>query len=286
MPVTAGLFLSGAVAICALPPLNGFVSEILLYYGLLAGLKTGSVFQALSLMLTIVALSLAGGIAIFGFSKAFGLTFLGSPRSGIHPDTRAVTPAMIVPQMIILAVILFAGIFPMLFIHPIAKISGTLFHADPFPVIAPVAGALSKISLVGVILILLTGTGLLLRQRKLKQNGQTSGPTWGCGYPYATARQQYTAASWSAGFSQLAGPVLKISDGTQEIHPEEIFPAKKSFGVVTGDFFRSAFNRVTGYAILALKKIARLQTGNIQHYILYAFVFMLIIFILLYMRVL
>ena len=67
---------------------------------------------------------------------------------------------------------------------------------------------------------------------------------------------------------------------------EEIFPGKRSFSLRPEDAFRAVSGKITGYPMLALKKIARLQTGHIQHYILYAFIFMLIIFVLLYLKLL
>ena len=120
----------------------------------------------------------------------------------------------------------------------------------------------------------------------LKPGKVIYGPTWGCGYTAGTVRQQYTATSFAANFAELADPVLHEKLEYREIHEEEIFPEKRSFTLRPMDIFRTVLNKVTDYSMLALKKIARLQTGNIQHYILYAFIFMLIIFVLLYLNVL
>ena len=79
MPVTAMLFLAGSAAICALPPLNGFVSELLIYLGLFDGIASGS--DALSCGAGLAALALIGGVAVLAFTKLYGTAFLGSPRS-------------------------------------------------------------------------------------------------------------------------------------------------------------------------------------------------------------
>lgn len=284
MPRTAALFLFGSVAICALPPLNGFISELLIYYGLFAGLQASSVYQTMSLLMTILALALIGGLALFGFSKAFGLTFLGSIRSDIHVEENAVTPGMLFPKLIIAAIILFIGLAPMIFLSPLMGMIGVQFHVNPEPVVAPLIHALSRVSMMGMILIVFVSAFLFLRKRMLSNRKVAYGPTWGCGYTAGTARQQYTAASYAANFAELADPLLHEKSDYQEIHEEDIFPAKRSFTRSPADLFRSVLNKITDYSMLALKKIARLQTGNIQHYILYAFIFMLILFVLLYLN--
>jgi hydrogenase-4 component B len=286
MPRTAGLFLFGAVAICALPPLNGFISEIMIYYGLFAGMQSSSVFQTMSMMMTILALALIGGFALFSFSKAFGLTFLGSIRSEIHVEEHAVTPEMLFPKLLIASIILLIGLAPMIFLSPLMGMIGTQFHVNPEQVVGPLVYALSKVSLMGMILFLFVVAFLMLRKMVLKPGKVAYGPTWGCGYTAGTARQQYTATSYAANFTELANPVLHEKLEYREIHEEDIFPDKRSFALRPADVFRSALDKVTGYSMLALKKIARLQTGNIQHYILYAFIFMLIIFVFLYLNVL
>ncbi len=286
MPRTAALFLFGSMAICALPPLNGFISEILIYYGLFAGMQSGLVFQTMSMMMTIMALALIGGFALFGFSKAFGLTFLGSQRSAIHVGENAITPGMLFPKLLIAAMILLIGLVPMLFLAPLMGMIGVQFQVDPAPVVVPLIHALSKISLMGVILILVAAAIFLVRNRVLKPEKIAYGPTWGCGYTAGTARQQYTATSYAANFAELANPVITKKVDYIEIHEDDIFPGRRSYALRPLDVFRTALGRITDYSMLALKKIARLQTGNIQHYILYAFVFMLIIFVLLYLNLL
>jgi NADH:ubiquinone oxidoreductase subunit 5 (subunit L)/multisubunit Na+/H+ antiporter MnhA subunit len=282
MPGTAGLFLMGAVAICALPPLNGFFSELLIYYGLFTGLQSTSVFQSLSLMLVILALALIGGLALFGFSKAFGITFLGSPRSPIHVEEGVVSRGMLFPKILIGMMIFFIGFAPMLFMSPVIKMLGYQFNMSSAVVLIPLLPVIMKITITGMILVVLIMLIVLVRER-MKGAKITEGPTWGCGYTAATPRQQYTASSFSANFAELANPMLRATDLTEPIGEEDIFPVKRTFTRSYRDVFAPGINRVIGWSMLALKKIARLQTGNIQHYILYAFVFMLIIFVLLYL---
>src|SRR5262249_28079138 len=78
----AGLcFLIGSIAIAGLPPLNGFVSEWLLFQSLLPGIGVSAPFVAPLMTLSVGILALTGGLAAAGFVKAFGITFLAVPRS-------------------------------------------------------------------------------------------------------------------------------------------------------------------------------------------------------------
>jgi hydrogenase-4 component B len=286
MPQTSGLFLLGALAICGLPPLNGFISEFLIYFGLFKGLSAGSVYQSIAILLAILSLVLIGGLAIFCFTKAFGVVFLGNTRKEPKDPVREATPVMLTPQYLISGVIIVIGLLPMLFLGPLTKIVSAAFHISAGPLPETMTGIFMKISSLSLILIVLV---LLLQMtRKLVQRDRKviPGDTWGCGYTAGTVRQQYTGTSYAANFAELAQPVLGSKTKYTAIPEEEIFPARRSFSMHPADLFRSAINRIIDFSMLGLKKIARLQTGNIQHYILYAFIFILVIFLLLFLNIL
>ena len=84
MPVTGATFLIAAAAISGLPPLNGFVSEFLICLGAIVGLG-GSSAGISAMMLrerpVVGGLALIGGLAVACFTKAFGIVFLGEPRT-------------------------------------------------------------------------------------------------------------------------------------------------------------------------------------------------------------
>lgn len=284
MPRTAGLFLFGSAAICALPPLNGFISEFLLYLGFFKGLGAGSEYLSILFLLLIIALALIGGLAIFSFSRAFGISFLGSPRKKIDLRTETVTPGMIFPQLLIAFIILGIGLMPMAAIAPIAAIVEAQFHTSPVTSGFVLINAMNKISISGIILITLVSCILYLRARILSKRSPTYGPTWGCGYTLGTPRQQYTGASYAENLAELAQPVLQNREEFRAIPPEDIFPHKRSLHVQTTDIFAKTLGKLTDVSWFVLKKLARLQTGNIRHYVLYAFIFILLIFALLYLK--
>jgi len=286
MPGTAFLFLTGALAICGLPPLNGFISELLIYIGLFKGLSAGSAYQSITIILAVISLALIGGLAIFCFTKAFGVVFLGSPRKEIHHPVTEVGTGMLFPQYLIAGLMVLIGFLPMVFLKPLTNLICVEFHLAPMHLLESWTGIFTKISLLSILLIILVIVLLLFRQFLMKGRKGEYGPTWGCGYTAGTARQQYTGTSYANNFAEIAQPFLQSKEEYHAIMEEEVFPGKRSFELRPSDIFRSALNKMAGFSMLVLKKIARLQTGNIQHYILYAFIFILIIFALLYLNVL
>jgi hydrogenase-4 component B len=286
MPLTAGLFLTGSLAICGLPPLNGFISEILIYVGLFKGLSAGSVYQSIYMLLAIISLALIGGLAIYCFTKAFGVVFLGSPRSKLHIATSEVTKGMLFPQFCIAILMLLIGLFPLLFLKPLTAIISVQFQLTLDSSWLSITDSLSMIGRMGCVLIGVTLLLFLIRNWVLKTRVVREGTTWGCGYTAGTARQQYTGTSYADAVAELAEPVLRTLKEDQPILEEEIFPGERKFATHPIDIFRLGLNRLIDFLMLVLKKLARLQTGNIQHYILYAFIFMILIFILLTFKIL
>ena len=110
MPLTAILFLTGTAAICALPPLNGFVSELLIYLGMLDGIASGS--NVLASAAGLAALALIGGLVVLAFTKLYGTVFLGSPRTHEVAESSEADTFRIAAMALPLAGILFVGLFP------------------------------------------------------------------------------------------------------------------------------------------------------------------------------
>jgi hydrogenase-4 component B len=220
MPVTATLFLIGALAIASLPPLNGFVSEFLIYSALLSGsAPTG---QANVLLIAFAAvLAFVGAVSALSMTRAFGLTFLGSPRDAkIHVNDDA--PASMWGPMGLhsLGVIAF-GLVPQLAlgaISPTLKLF-SLGHdsSGVRAVVAPLARANPLLAAA------LAGAGALAWYlgRWAKRSA-----TWGCGYTATSPRMQYTGSSFSEQFVRLFEAFLPSARRGRL--PEEAFPRHAS----------------------------------------------------------
>ncbi|MCX6930661.1 MAG: proton-conducting transporter membrane subunit, partial [Verrucomicrobia bacterium] len=116
MPKTAFFFLVGAVAISALPPLNGFISEWLTYQSLLQGFDTTTSLIRLMFPLSGAMLALTGALAAACFVKAFGITFLAQPRSDEARHAHEAPFTMLLGQGILTAACVFLGLFPTVFL--------------------------------------------------------------------------------------------------------------------------------------------------------------------------
>lgn len=287
MPWTAILFLTGSLAICGLPPFNGFISEYLIYMGMFGSLPGASLFHSILVVGSIAALALIGGLAIFCFTKAFGIVFLGEPRSEEARHAREAGKSMIYPQLATAAMILFIGLGSPLVVKPVFGIIGQTWNMGTQPLlIGAFTSNLAQISLAGGIFVVTVAALLLYRRYHLSRRVVETGPTWGCGYTAVTAKHQYTATSFAYNYNHLARPLLQTRKEIDEIGEDEIFPGRKKFRSHSDDLFKRHLvdrpvNMVTGL----LKRLAMMQTGEIRHYILYAFVFMLLVLFLAMLKI-
>ncbi len=284
MPYTSILFLIGSLAICGLPPFNGFISEYLIYLGMFKSLSAANLLQSILILGTIVGLSLIGGLAIFCFTKAFGIVFLGEPRSEKAAAAIEVGKDMIWPQFIIIVFIVLIGLGSVLFVQPVFSIISQSFGlTDIIHLTLPSLANLSQISIISGVFVLLVVTLLVYRYYHLKSKPVSFGPTWGCGYTAPSPKMQYSATSYAYNYNHLAKPVLQTKKLMKDIGENEIFPEKRTFVSHSDDIFKSLLiDKPVDWISGLLKKIAVMQTGLIQHYILYAFIYMLLVFILTY----
>ena len=268
MPVTGLCFLGGAVAICGLPPLNGFVSEWLIYLGLLHSQAAGTPFVLTLAVVAAPMLAMIGALAVACFVKVVGVTFLGEPRQ-VFPQTVAESPrSMTLVMALILTCCVLIGVFPALVMpllgHALAD-WGAVAATDEFPGgLAPVAwisgGALLLLGLAG-------GLAIWQRRRSVPSGGRPA--TWGCGYGLPSARMQYSAASFAEMLSGLFGWGLR-TEFKGEL-PFGFFPALARFADHTPDVIldRLLYPFCRGLGRLAFAARSFLQHGVLGVYLLY-----------------
>jgi hydrogenase-4 component B len=111
------------------------------------------------------------------------------------------------------------------------------------------------------------------------------GPTWGCGYTAVDARQQYTATSFIQEYADLTRPMIKTGHSRINYRDEEIFPEKRDFHTHTDDFIRSKLiNKPAAFLVTIMQRAAVFQTGKLQHYVLYVLLFLVLIFLLTFLK--
>ena len=278
MPQTALCFLIGAVAICGLPPLNGFISEFLIYLGLFGMLDRSQGPSFAGAAFAVPALALVGALALACFVKVYGAVFLGVARSPHAHHANESGPCMIAPMAVLAGCCLFIGLAPQsiafIFEEAVRAWAPALpAKTVPLKELAP----LNWLSGMGLgLLALLALGGLLLRQR-LRAGGFESGPTWGCGYARPTPRMQYTSSSFAQMLVDLFAWALRPREHQPAALP--VFPTATKFhsevpDAVLDEAVAPAFRR--GASVLAWFRV--LQQGSIQAYILYIVIALIVLF--------
>lgn len=283
MPQTAALFLIGAIAIGGIPPFNGFVSEFVIYSGLIEGLKSNSLPQIFLFVLSLAGLSIIGGLSVLTFSKTFGTIFLGSAREPLHHKPVEASYLMLLPQYLIVAVMLGVAFVPQFFLNATAVILQDMGNSMNFrPTALPAyVGSISGISLYSFLLIGLTGAILLVRSQLLKSRSGHIGSTWGCAYSAPNSRMQYTGKSFSKPLGKIFNFLMIERKQYHELDPGEIFPVKRKYVSLYHDFFEVRFiNSIVKRMVYAANWFSFIQNGRVQSYVLYGIVFILAMFIL------
>jgi hydrogenase-4 component B len=278
MPITAFLFLLGALAICGLPPFNGFISEFLIYSGLYKGLKTMDLKIDFIILGTAVCLTLIGGLALFCFTKVFSIVFLGSPRSALPVKPKEVDGSMILPKVLAGILIVSIGIFPVFFVKIVGRV--VELYVEGISLIIDSTSPISSVSWASLVFIMIIAFLWFMRSMQQKRVQIEHGPTWGCGYSGANpAVHQYTGTSFADSYRELVPPAISVKKDYKPLEEDEIFPQPRSFRTEAGDIIEETLiEKPISKIIDFMQKIAVFQTGNLQHYIMYAFIFMGLMF--------
>jgi hydrogenase-4 component B len=282
MPWTALGFLIGAVAICGLPPLNGFVSELLIYLGLFHAVSLRDQVGSVGVALAVSALALIGTLALVCFVKVYGAMFLGKPRSAHAQPDRSVHdpgPTMLVPMFVLAAGCFLIGLAP----GSAAPLLDNAVSAWAPGVSAPgirlvELAPLGWVTVIGLTLVALTlASGFALGARLRRSEVQES-VTWDCGYAAPSARMQYTSSS----FAQMIVNLFRWVLWPRKQAPRQLdfFPAKAHFHSEIPD---TVLDRAVWpsfqWGARFFARLRVLQTGSIQLYLLYIFLVLLALLI-------
>jgi hydrogenase-4 component B len=277
MPWTSLYFLVGAVAICGLPPLNGFVSEFLIYLGLFGTLGNVEGTSFIGAAFAVPALALIGALAVACFVKAYGAVFLGTARSEHAQNAREAPLSMLGPMGVLAACCFLIGLAPLL-ITPIlgqgiSAWSPSLKDAGPRLVaLAP----LDWITAMGLLLVAALLAGGAVLWMCLRHGVVEKAATWGCGYIAPTPRMQYTSSS----FAQILVGLFAWA-----LRPRTHKPNTLPLFLQRTDFHSEVPDTVLDEAVLPTFRFsARLfsrfrvfQQGSVQTYLLYIFITLIVL---------
>jgi hydrogenase-4 component B len=274
LPWTAGLFTLGAAAIAGLPPLNGFVSEWLVFLGLFGALPARAAAGSAALAPGVAAwgaapaavlLGLTGALALACFVKVCGVVFLGVPRSEAAAHAHECGWRMRAPMVLLGSLCVAIGLAPAWFWPAIAHATAAWEPAwqDPAP-----PAPLAVLGWAQVGLAATAALAVIALWRRVKHNGLARAGTWDCGYAAPTPRMQYTAGSFAGILTGWFGWILRPQRHSHP--PRDYFPKSASQEERTPETVLEQVVEPVGAGVLRLSAaVRRLQQGRLQAYILY-----------------
>jgi len=275
MPQTAFVFLVGCAAISALPPLNGFVSEWLTFQAILLSPQLPS--WGLKLLVPAVGalLALSAALAAACFVKAYGVTFLGRPRTRAA-EAATETDGFSLAAMILLASLcLLAGILPGLFIDALAPVSAALVGEHmPLQIgsqwlsIVPIAASRSSYDGLLVFLFMaISGTLAAFAIHRLASDRLRRAPAWDCGYPDASPATQYTAMSFAQPIRRVFGTVVfRAREHVEMPPPGDNRPARMTV-TLSDPVWDSLYAPIVVGIGIAADRLNRLQFLTIRQFL-------------------
>jgi hydrogenase-4 component B len=289
MPQTAFFFLVGAVAISALPPLNGFVSEWLTYQSLLQGFGTTDSLLRLMFPIGGALLALTSALAAACFVKAFGITFLAQPRSEAAAQAHEAPLTMLLGQAVLVAACVFLGLFPTVFLHVLdpltQQLTGlqisrqlTLANGLVLSGVNQNGGTVSTlgIAVLGVALLSIPFVLWLVFARRAKTR---IGPTWDCGLKGLTPRMEYTATGFSKPIRMIFKALFRPRREVQrEYDFSPYFTTSIRFEAQVEEVFETRIYRpLNRWVLWASRRMRALQAGSLQAYLIYIFITLLLL---------
>jgi hydrogenase-4 component B len=265
MPITGTTFLIGCCSIVGLPLFNGFISEWLTFRSFLAGSVLTNTKAQIVLPLMVGVLALIGGLAAACFVKVFGVAFLGRSRTAEAEHAVEAPVSMWAGMTMLAAACLLIGILPGILLHPLASLGQVLIPGGGVPeetlIIARVIPWIAAIIL-GVVVITV-----------LSKHTPRMVPTWACGLSQLTSRMQYTSTVFSKPIRFVFSAVYKPDRKIERLPADQpYFPVSISYrSVRTTSYEKALYRPFVDFVVSAARQLQRLQTGNIQVYLLYIF---------------
>ncbi|MEI7856725.1 MAG: proton-conducting transporter membrane subunit [Methanomicrobiales archaeon] len=257
MPVTSALFFVGAVSIAALPPLNGFASELLIFISFFTSVAEVEPLFKVLLFICLALFALTSALSAACFVKAFGSIFLALPRSPESAAAREVPRLMLIGPAILAVACIFLGVCAL-------QIFAMVGFAVPLP----------DMLLVSLLLIGMATLTYAVLYFTASCEVRVS-ETWGCG----TLSQQASAEYSGHGFSEPLDIIFSAIYRTRTTSERTFFDQKschfkEGYGEIRllKVFEEYLYNPIAKYSLLVAYRISRFQNGCLDTYLLYVFI--------------
>ena len=277
MPATAMCFLIGSLAISAIPPLNGFVSEWFIYQSMFSVAITGDIIVRFFAAFAAVSLAITGALAVTCFVKAYGVTFLGAPRSEAAANAKEV-PASMRIGMIILAVMCVCLGIGAPWVAPVmqniaAATTGqaAIAVASGLDIANPAIGSVVSTPMLAILLIACVLVPVAARSLFSKGGVATDRDPWACGYAL-DPEMPVVATTFAAEVKMFLKPIYAAR--------EAVVSTAGSFQAMFGNVVSGAAKAETvgdKYVVAGTasfvnwisKQVQKIEGGNFRVYIIY-----------------
>jgi formate hydrogenlyase subunit 3/multisubunit Na+/H+ antiporter MnhD subunit len=286
MPWTAMFFLIGCISISALPPFNGFVSEWLTFQTALQATALQSGVLRAVIPITAAMLALTGALAAACFVKVYGIAFLGQARTRRVRHAREATPGMVAAQGLLAGLCLLFGVLPTATVGALSKVvfdltghgvvaatrQGWLWLT---PISASVASYSAPLVLFGVLLAVGAWACVyLLARRRRRQRPVLRGDPWDCGFGPLSSRMQYTSTAFAMPIRHVFRAMLRLNEDKVRVMDTRLptRPAELRYMFHADDVsWHYLYLPVERLLHAAARRVGRIQTGHLRHYLAYSF---------------
>ncbi|MHB1087378.1 MAG: proton-conducting transporter transmembrane domain-containing protein [Acidimicrobiales bacterium] len=290
LPLTAILFAVAALSVMAVPLFSGFASEWLLFEGLLGGFVSHNSAVSIAMLVSVIALALTGGLTAIAFVKAFGIAFLGQPRSLNAANATEVALSMRLAMVVVCVPSLVLGlapgsVMPLLnragesglhsqIAHPLARGVGLVLLSSQ--------GSMEPLLILGVVVVVSLGLWALLAM--VARGGVRRAASWSSGRDLLTPRMQYTATSFAEPLQRVFVDVLRPDNDLDVTHESEsryyeqhLAYLNRVDDTIENSIYQPIINVVRRAGAVAL----RLQNGSIHRYLALGFIALLVVLVVL-----
>ena len=290
IPATAALFAVATVSIMAIPLFSGFSSEWLLFEGLLGGFISHNSAVSITMLVSVIALALTGGLTAIAFVKAFGIAFLGQPRTTNAADATEVALSMRVAMFILCVPSLVLGLAPGSIVPLLNRASDASLHlhsASPLSrstslILRSSRGAMEPLLILALaVAASLALWGVMARISRRDVRRVTS---WSSGRDVVSPRMQYTATSFAEPLQRVFVDVLRPDNDLDVTHESEsrYYEQHLAFlnrvdDTIESSIYQPLINVVRRAGTTAL----RAQNGSIHRYLALGFIALLVVLVVL-----
>jgi formate hydrogenlyase subunit 3/multisubunit Na+/H+ antiporter MnhD subunit len=287
MPQTAVVFLIGCAAISALPPLNGFVSEWLTFQAILVSPQLPQWGLKLTVPAAGALLALSAALAAACFVKAFGVTFLGRPRSPTAAAATEVDAFSLAAMFLLAAICFLAGVLPGFVIDALSPVA-QLLTGDTMPrqagvpwlSIVPIGQSRSSYNgLIILLFLIASGTITAMVIHRFATRATRRSAIWDCGFPLDAPQTQYASSSFAMPIRRVFGTaVFNVHERVDMPRPGEMRAGSFHLRVLD-PAWSLVYGPIARGVGVAATRLNRLQFLTIRRYLTLVFATLILLLV-------